>query len=166
MNTTMTLPLTFRRARAAHTVRPRRLAPGFTLTEILIAIALIVIIVTVAVTNLNGVLDSGKVTAAQIFVTQSVDTPLLSYKMAMGHFPSTEQGLQALVVCPEGESAMSWKGPYLNTSDVPLDPWKNPYHYAYPSAHGQAPGKYDVWSTGPSGQEGASDNIGNWAPQQ
>jgi general secretion pathway protein G len=160
----MTIPMTFRRVRAAHTSRPRRLAPGFTLTEILIAIALIVIIVTVAVTNLNGVLDSGKVTAAQIFVTQSVETPLLSYKMAMGHYPSTEDGLAALIACPTDENAQSWKGPYLTTTDVPLDPWKNYYHYAYPSSHGQTGGKYDVWSNGPTGQDGAPDTIGNWAP--
>jgi general secretion pathway protein G len=166
MNTTMTIPMTFRRARATAAARPRRLTPGFTLTEILIAIALIVIIVTVAVTNLSGVLDQGKVTAASIFVTQSVETPLLSYKLAMGHYPRTEQGLQALVTCPDGESTMSWHGPYLNTSDVPLDPWKNPYHYAYPSTHGQTGDKYDVWSTGPSGTDGAADNIGNWAPAQ
>jgi general secretion pathway protein G len=162
----MTIPMTFRRARAAHIARPRRLAPGFTLTEILIAIALIVIIVTVAVTNLNGVLEGGKNTAASIFVTQSVETPLLSYKMAMGHYPTTEQGLQALITCPTDEPASSWKGPYLNTDTLPVDPWKNLYHYSYPSTHGQTGGKYDIWSTGASGQDGSPDNIGNWQPAQ
>jgi general secretion pathway protein G len=164
MNTTMTIPFTFGRARATHPGRSRRRARGFTLTEILLAIALVVIVAAVAVTEVDKTLENGKEEAAQLFVTQSLETPLLSYKMAMGHYPTTEQGIQALVACPEGESAMSWKGPYLNTSEVPLDPWKNPYHYAYPSTHGQASGKYDLWSTGASGSDGAPDNIGNWQP--
>jgi general secretion pathway protein G len=162
----MTIPMTFRRSDAADTARPRRLAPGFTLTEILIAIALIVIIVTVAVTNLSGVLDSGKISAAQMFVKESMSTPLLSYKLAMGHYPSTDQGLDALVVCPQGENAMLWKGPYLTGTDVPLDPWKYPYHYAFPSTHGQPAGSYDLWSVGPDGQDGTADDIGNWQTSQ
>jgi general secretion pathway protein G len=162
----MTIPMTFRRSVAADTARPRRLAPGFSLTEILIAIALIVIIVTVAVTNLSGVLDSGKISAAQMFVKESMSTPLLSYKLAMGHYPSTDQGLDALVVCPQGENQSLWKGPYLTGTDVPLDPWKQPYHYAFPSTHGQSAGMYDLWSNGPTGQDGAQDSIGNWQTSQ
>jgi general secretion pathway protein G len=156
----MTIPLQFRRNRA--TLRPRRLAPGFTLTEILIAIALLVTIVAVAVTNLTGIFTGGQVDAARIFVTSEVDTALLAYKTNTGNYPTTEQGLSALVACPEGVNG--WRGPYFSTPDIPLDPWKNPYQYAYPSVHGQAAGKYDVWSVGPDGQNGTADDIGNWSP--
>jgi len=154
----MTIPLQFRRTRA--TLRSSRLAPGFTLTEILIAIALLVTIVAVAVTNLTGIFEGGKIDAAKIFVTSEVDTPLLAYKAATGNLPSTEQGLQALITAPEGING--WRGPYLNKSTLPLDPWNNPYNYAYPSTHGQGLGKYDVWSNGPDGQSGTPDDIGNW----
>ncbi len=162
----MTIPMTLRRDRADSTLRQRRLTPGFTLMEILIAIALIVIIVTVAVTNLNGVLDSGKISAAQLFVTQEIDTALMQYKLAMGHYPSTQDGLQSLITCPSDEPAASWRGPYLKVDQVPLDPWKNPYQYAYPSTHSTTGGKYDCWSNGPDGQPGTADDVGNWSPPQ
>ena len=162
----MTIPMHLRRDRAASTLRQRRLTPGFTLTEILIAIALIVIIVTVAVTNLNGVLDSGKVSAAQLFVSQEIDAAMMQYKIHMGHYPSTENGIQALITCPTNEPAASWHGPYIKNDSVPLDPWKVPYQYSYPSTHNQTGGKYDCWSAGPDGQSGTADDIGNWAPPQ
>ncbi len=99
---------------------------------------------------------------ATVFVTQSIQTPLLSYKLAMGHYPSTEDGLDALVDVPIHDNAASWKGPYFNTTVVPLDPWGHPYEYAFPSIHGQVDGRYDVWSDGPDGINGSADNIGNW----
>jgi general secretion pathway protein G len=154
----MTIPLQLRRNRA--TTRSRRLAPGFTLTEILIAIALLVTIVAVAVTNLTGIFEGGKIDAAKIFVTSEIDTPLLAYKANTGNYPTTEQGLQALIVCPDGVNG--WRGPYLDKATLPVDPWGNQYRYTYPSTHGQSIGKYDCWSAGPDGQDGTADDIGNW----
>jgi general secretion pathway protein G len=148
-------PLTHRRS-----VRRRhRSAPGFTLTEILIAIALIVLLVSVAVANLSGVFSSGQEQTARIFVTDGIDTPLLTYKMNTGSYPTTEQGLQSLITAPEGVSG--WKGPYLTTADVPKDPWGHPYQYEYPSQK-VTTGGYAVWSMGPDGMNGTADDIGNW----
>jgi len=97
---------------------------------------------------------------AKIFATQEIDTPLLEYKAATGDFPTTQQGLQALITPPLGVT--DWRGPYLNKSTFPFDPWKHPYHYAYPSTHGQPVGKYDCWSIGPDGIDATKDDIGNW----
>jgi type II secretion system protein G len=106
--------------------------------------------------------DQTKIDAATTFVTQSIGIVALSYKMAMGHYPSTEDGLRAFLTCPTDENAASWKGPYFNTPAVPLDPWGHTYEYAYPSIHGLGEGRYDVWSDGPDGINGSADNIGNW----
>jgi len=155
----MTIPLTLRRA-SAHTHRRSRQPAGFTLTEILIAIALIVTIVAVAVGGLSHMLEQGKVSATQIFVKDGVKTPLQSYQLSTGHFPTTEQGLQALISQPDGES--NWHGPYFDDQikELPLDPWGFPYHYLRPGVHN--PMSYDVWSNGASGADGAPDTIGNW----
>jgi general secretion pathway protein G len=141
--------------------RLRRVRSGTTLVRILVLLGVVALVVGVAVTNLNGNLcDDDPKIPAEIFVTQSIDTPLLAYKHDTGSYPTTVQGLQALLVAPPGVTG--WKGPYLNTNAVPLDPWKQPYHYAYPSTHGQPTGKYDCWSIGPSSFFHGHDNIGNW----
>jgi general secretion pathway protein G len=138
--------------------RSRRAAAGFTLTEILIAIALIVMVVAAAVTELGGIFSGGQAQIATVFVKQDIDTPLLAYKMATGSYPTTEQGLKALIVAPDGVTG--WHGPYLNTKDIPKDPWGSDYQYRYPGVHN--PQSYDVWSLGPSKTDGSTDNIGNW----
>ncbi len=138
--------------------RSRRAARGFTLTEILIAIALIVILVAAAVANLNGIFSGGQEQVAKLFVTQDVDTSLLAYRMATGSYPSTEQGLRALIAQPEGVSG--WRGPYFKTNNVPVDPWQTEYHYRFPGVHN--PQGYDCWSSGPDKTDGDADDIGNW----
>jgi general secretion pathway protein G len=93
----------------------------------------------------------------EIFVTEEIDNPLFRYKWDTGHYPTTEQGLMALIQAPPG--VKNWHGPYLTTMS-PVDPWRNAYHYRYPGIHN--PATYDVWSSGPDGQDGTVDDIGNW----
>jgi general secretion pathway protein G len=112
----------------------------------------------VAVRNLTGCTCASREQVAELFITQDINIPLLSYKMATGHYPTTEQGLMALIKAPTGVT--NWKGPYLKCSSFPLDPWKNPYHYRYPGIHN--PNTYDLWSSGPDGIDGTADDIGNW----
>jgi len=107
--------------------------------------------------------EPAKIYAATLFVNSQIDTPLLAFKVNFGTFPTTEEGLLALIYNPNlGTDDKSWHGPYLTTDDVPLDPWGHPYQYAYPSSHGQKSGKYDVWSMGPDGISGTADDICNW----
>jgi general secretion pathway protein G len=134
---------------------------AFTLLEILIALAIIGLLVTLAVNQLGGTFDKARVETTRLFVNDSMKAPLFSYKMAMGDYPSTEEGLQALLTAPANK-ADKWQGPYLDVQGgkLPLDPWKNPYQYRYPGTHNK--NSYDLWSMGPDGKDGTDDDIGNW----
>ena len=134
---------------------------AFTLLEILIALAILGLLVGLTVTKLGGVFDQSKIDTAKIFVHDSLSTPLATYKLHMGDFPTTEEGLQALVT-PPAKNADRWHGPYIvaDGGKLPLDPWLEPYMYKYPGTHNK--GSYDLWSKGPDKTDGTDDDIGNW----
>jgi len=91
------------------------------------------------------------------------ETPLEMYQMAIGTFPTTTQGLDALRTAPgDLPNPAKWDGPFLN-KPIPLDPWNNPYQYVSPGTHN--PDSYDVWSFGPDGVNGTDDDIGNWSQE-
>ena len=137
----------------------RRRKSGFSLIEILIVIALIAILVTVTIGNLDTIFGGQQEKVAEIFVTQTARLGLQAYKLDVGNYPTTEEGLEALVRAPSGREAR-WRGPYLE--EVPLDPWNNPYQYRFPGSRNiSGPRGYDIWSHGPDGVESAND-IGNW----
>jgi len=141
--------------------RQRRLArAGFTLFEMLIVIALIALLAGVAITNVDKIFGQNQETIARIFVNDTMKAPLTSYRIHMGSYPTTAQGLQALLTPPEGSSG-KWKGPYLDTpgNKLPEDPWGRPYQYRYPGT--KNPDRYDLFSLGPDGVE-SDDDIGNW----
>lgn len=127
--------------------------------EILVVLAILGLLAGLAITKLGGTYDSAKIDAARLFVNTSIKVPLFSYKMAMGDFPATQDGIQALIT-PPSSKAERWRGPYLEPAKIPLDPWGEPYHYAYPGAHNKD--SYDFWSAGPNHQSGDDDDIGNW----
>ncbi len=132
---------------------------GFSLMEMLIVLGIMGLLVGIVITNFQGIFAGAETDAAEQFVRNSVDAPLTAYKIHMGNFPTTEQGLAALVNPPGGDKASRWKGPYIKDRKVPIDPWGNPYNYRYPGQHN--PNGYDVWSNGPDGVPSA-DDIGNW----
>jgi len=132
---------------------------GFSLIEILIVIALIAVIAGLAISNIGGIFGGQQEKAAKIFVTQSLKIPLTAYKIDIGSYPSTAEGLQALIQAPANKSG-SWKKPYIE--ELPTDPWGNQYQYRFPgSKNVNGSSGYDVWSLGPDGTESA-DDIGNW----
>jgi len=131
-------------------------AVGFTLLEVLIAIALLAAIAALLISNLDKILGGGNREIARIFVNETLETPLMTYRVHMGNYPSTELGLNALKDRPS-EDAANWQGPYVKKlSD---DPWGKPYQYVFPGTRNV--GFYDIWSWGPDGTESA-DDIGNW----
>jgi len=130
---------------------------GFTLLEIMVVLAIIGLLATLAITKLDKIIGDSNEQIAQIFVKQSVKVPLTSYRMNMGDYPTTQEGLQALVT-PPADKAGLWKGPYIEDK-IPLDPWKRPYQYKYPGTHNK--NGYDVYSLGKDGVE-SDDDIGNW----
>ena len=132
---------------------------GFTLLEILLALAILGMLVGLAVFNVGGILGDASSAAAKIFVNSSIKLPLTSYRIAMGDYPSTAEGLQALIT-PPASKAEQWRGPYFSDPKLPLDPWGEPYVYRYPGVHNKT--GYDISSKGPDKQDGTADDIGNW----
>jgi general secretion pathway protein G len=138
---------------------PRRINDAFTLLEILVVLAIIGMLVGLAVTNVGNLFSKSQQDIAKLFVTQSMQAPLTVYKIHMGDFPTTAEGLQALITAPANK-ADRWRGPYLQDGKLPLDPWQEPYQYRYPGVKNKA--TYDLWSKGPDKTDGTEDDIGNW----
>lgn len=128
--------------------RAKRLPKGFSLLELLVVLVIIGLLVGIVGPKLFNRLGKSKIetTRAQI---DAFSKALDQYRLDTGHYPSTEQGLAALVERPANES--KWDGPYLAKA-VPPDPWGKPYSYKSPGEHGE----YDLLSFGSDGQPGGS----------
>ena len=132
---------------------------GFTLLEILVVLAIIGLLAGLAITNVDKIFGGAQVGTVQIFVKESMKTSLTPFRIQMGDYPSTSEGLQALIDRPSTKGER-WNGPYISGGKIPLDPWGEPYQYAYPGSKNK--GSYDLWSKGPDKQSGTEDDIGNW----
>jgi general secretion pathway protein G len=122
---------------------------GFTLVEMLVVITIIGLIMGLIGPRVLNYLSESKVKAARIQL-QSFASALDLFYLDAGRYPSTSEGLAALVHQTPGVAA--WNGPYLKGGSVPSDPWNNAYVYRSPGEHGP----YDILSYGSDGQEGGS----------
>lgn len=135
---------------------------GFTLIELMVVIVILGILALYVGPRVMGRTDEAKMVKAKMDIA-SLETALKLYKLDNGTYPTTEQGLQALVVKPETSPAPpKWKtGGYLEKSKVPKDPWNNAYIYLSPGVNGE----FDIISYGadgvPGGEEANAD-INNW----
>ncbi len=117
---------------------------GFTLLEIMLVISIIVILLGVAITRLGNTTGFAKGVAVRAD-TQAISTQLNLYESMNGFYPTTEQGLQALVVQPDSDPKPArW---YQLFKELPKDPWGNPYIYRCPGT--KNPASYDLFSAGP-----------------
>ena len=134
---------------------------AFTLLEILVALAIIGLLAGLAVTNADKILGRSQEAIAKAYVRDTAKPSLTMYRVDMGDYPSTADGLQALLKAPSNH-ADRWHGPYLDTpgGKMPVDPWEEPYIYRYPGTKNK--GGYDLFSKGPDKIEGTDDDIGNW----
>jgi general secretion pathway protein G len=144
-------------ARTGHQIRSRTAA--FTLLEILVVLAIIGLLAGLAITNVDKIFGGAQGQATKLFVTQTLKTSLTTYRIHMGGYPTTAEGLQALVTPPSSRTD-KWNGPYIEGGKIPRDTWEEPYQYAYPGTRNKD--SYDLWSKGPDKQSGTADDIGNW----
>jgi general secretion pathway protein G len=133
---------------------------GFTLIEIMVVVVILGILAALIVPKVMSRPDQARAIAAQQDIA-ALAQALKLYKLDNLHYPSTEQGLQALVVKPQTEPLpRNWKpGGYLER--LPKDPWGRGYLYLQPGKHGEI----DVYSLGADGEpggEGSGADIGNW----
>ena len=140
--------------------RKQRRARGFTLVEIMVVVVIIGILGALVVPKLLGRTGEARVTAAKTDIA-TMSQALKLYKLDNQRYPSTEQGLQALVTKPtSGPAANGWKdGGYMEK--LPKDPWGNSYQYLSPGIHGEV----DIFSRGADGQPGGTGedaDVGSW----
>ncbi len=131
---------------------------GMTLIEILVVLVLIGVVMGIVGGNFIGQGENAKRKAAKIEIEQIGQT-LDLFKLEVGRYPSSQEGLQALLSAPAGVS--NWNGPYWKKATLPKDPWGNEYKYVAPGQHGA----YDIVSLGADGKEGgdgANKDITSW----
>lgn len=131
---------------------------GFTLIELMIVIIIIGALAAMTVPRLAGRSEAARLTAAEADIKGSISLALRLYEVDNGRYPTTEQGLRALLEKTSSPPApKNWKGPYLE--EEPSDPWGNPYQYRFPGTH--PPRDYDLFSYGPDGTQ-SDDDVTNW----
>ena len=135
---------------------------GFTFIELMVVMVILGILATLVVPRIMGRPEEARRLKAKVQI-ESIETALKLYKLDNGYYPTTEQGLEALVEAPAvGRLPISWReGGYLEKGKVPKDPWKNEYIYLCPGVQGD----YDLSSYGPDGEpggEGKDADINSW----
>lgn len=143
-----------------HDSKDRNGQAAFTLLEILLVVVIIGMLVTVAVVNLSGASKKARLVTARRQIS-SYETAIGIYELDSGNYPSTEQGLKALITKPGTPPIPgNWKGPYLQPAVIKQDPWYTDYIYKYPGE--RVPHGYYLYSPGPNKVAGDDDDIGNW----
>ena len=139
-----------------HTGMRKRRASAFTLIELLLVLVILGTLAALVVPKFTKRSEQAKIVAARTDLA-NIEVALDAFEVDCGRYPATEEGLKALLEQPS--SATGWQGPYLKRG-VPKDPWGNTYMYRCPGQHNT--NGCDLYSYGPDGQEGGSDDIDNW----
>jgi general secretion pathway protein G len=140
--------------------RKHRRREAFTLLELMIVLVILVLLFAMVGPRLLGSQRKADIKAAQTQIG-NLEAALELYAVDMRSFPSTEDGLKALLEPPSDErAARKWDGPYLDDV-LPLDPWDNEFQYEYPPTKNSRDFP-DIWSLGPDGEADTEDDISNW----
>ena len=132
---------------------------GFTLLEIMVVVVIMGMLASIVSFNVMGSKADAEIRKSKIDI-KNIQQSLDLYKLDNSRYPTTEQGLKALVKKPVAAPVpKNWKkGGYVQ--ELPDDPWGNKYQYANPGVHN--PDSYDIYSYGPDQEDGTDDDIGNW----
>ena len=131
---------------------------GFTLVELLVVMVILVLLASLVGPRVIGYLGSSKTKTARIQI-KSFSTSLELFKLDTGRYPSSQEGLEALIKKPA--NLANWDGPYLSKRKLPDDPWGNAYKYKSPGEHGE----FDIYSLGADNQVGGDDesqDVTSW----
>ena len=139
--------------------RRSRRAGGFSILELLLVLVILSILAGIVGVKFAGQSADAKIKAAQAQLTE-FGTALDTYEIKTGGYPTTQQGLDALVSQPAGVE--DWPGRLLSKG-VPKDQWGNDWQYSSPGSHNSD--TYDLFSYGPDGQPGGGDDITNWTDE-
>lgn len=137
---------------------------GFTLIELMLVMAILVILAALVAPRFINTAKEANISAArsQLGLFRG---PLDMYALNMNGYPTTEQGLEALVAPPEDlEDEKKWKS--VDMDEIPQDPWDNDYQYEYPSDRMGEKDFPAMWSIGPDGEDDTEDDIGNWPEEE
>ena len=138
--------------------RARAVRTAFTLLEVLMVIVILGILATVIVSQYGGTEKKAKQDVTKALIL-GMDSDLERFRLHCGRFPTTDEGLAALLEVPDDEEIEErWGGPYLRKA--PKDAWGNDLIYESPGQYNEE--SYDLSSTGPDGEEDTEDDIGNW----
>ena len=149
-----TLPQRRPRPRA----RGTRREAGFTLLELLVVLAILALIATFAAPRVLKYLGGARTDSARLQI-ESLATVLDLYRLEVGHYPSEDEGIEALIERPSGVE--KWNGPYVRKREQLIDPWGRAFEYHYPGEHAE----YDLYSLGADGQdggEGEDQDVTSW----
>lgn len=139
----------------------KRNTRAFTLLEIIVMVGILALLATLLVNKTGNILTSNQQSIAKIFVNDTLKLALERYRIDVGSYPSTAEGL-AVLTTPPANAAGNWKGPYAESpGGKPFtDPFGQPYQYRCPGNHNKT--GYDLFSVGIDKTEGTEDDIGNW----
>lgn len=141
----------------------RRFSRGFTLIEIMVVVVILGILAALVAPQVLRRIDDAQIAKVKQDI-RSYETALNLFRLDNFKYPTSEQGLQALVTQPSDSTVRNWKtGGYID--GLKQDPWGNDYRYVYPGTHGK---EYDLYTLGADNQEGGEGidaDIGNWDVQ-
>ena len=141
-------------------VRRRRPSQGFTLIEVMVVLFILLALASASVLAVQSYRASARQKTAELFI-RAMETPLETFNTDIGRYPTTEEGLGALLSPPPTlTNPAKWSGPYVKENVSGFDPWDNPYQYEYPGRRSST--SYDLWSSGPDGISDTDDDICSW----
>ncbi len=126
---------------------------GFTLMEILLVLAILVILGALVGVGYARIRENALIDAAKLQIS-NLETTVKTYQIEVGTFPSMDAGLDALLNPPADVPPGKWRGPYLDATQLPLDPWNNPYNYELINDT-----QFEITSSGRDGQQGTDDDV-------